>query len=133
MDIKSDVISRLKELGYKETIEDWFLQFLINETENSILSDINCEAIPAKLHEVEVNMICGKFLQNQKAKAGGIEKNLPGFDIDGAIKRVSEGDTTVEYAVGAGEKTAEQRFDILISMLITKDKDQFAHFRRLRW
>ena len=133
MDIKLQVQNRLKELGYDKPIDEWFLQFLINETENSILADINQDSVPVGLTEVEVNMICGKFLMSQKAKSGEIEDNLPGFDIDGAIKRVSEGDTTVEFAVGSGEKTAEQRLDALISMLMTKDKDQFAHYRKLRW
>ena len=125
MDIYGDVVSRLGSLGYTATDEDgWAINFLISKAAESIKSGCNTADVPEGLRYVAADMVCGELLQMKKA-AGRLE----GYDAGAAVRQISEGDTSVTYAVPDGAVT----IDSLIAYLINHGKPQLASYRRLTW
>lgn len=124
-----DVLNRLESLGYtlKES-DNWMISFTIQKVENTIKNECNVTLIPDGLHQVAVDMVCGEFLYSLKSTG-----QLEGFDLDTAIKSVQAGDTKVDFAVGQGSKTSEQRLDALLSYLITYGRGEFACYRKIKW
>ena len=123
--MRDDVIERLKSLGYTVTAEDGFgLMFVIDKVTNIIKNDCNISEIPDGLYHIAVDMVCGEFLLVKKQ--GG---QLADFNAESAIKQISQGDTSITYAVSEG--TAG--IDGLISLLMNKDRSQFATYRRFKW
>ncbi|MBR4844821.1 MAG: hypothetical protein IKU98_00195 [Bacteroidaceae bacterium] len=123
------VYSRLASLGYSIVPEDTStIRYLIDKTVNAIKLDTNYIDFPVELLQMAIDMVCGEFLQTKYALG-----QLTGYDFSGSVKKITEGDTTVEYAYGTGSKTPEERFLALIKQLRTPDKSQIAAVRRLRW
>ena len=124
-----DVLNRLESFGYtlKDT-DDWMISFAAQKVESSIKNECNVTSIPDGLKNVVVDMICGEFLYSLK-----ISGNLECFNLDTALKSVQAGDTKVDFAVGQGSKTPEQRLDALLSYLITYGRGEFACYRKIRW
>lgn len=124
-----DVLNRLESLGYtlKES-DDWMISFAAQKVENTIKNECNVTLIPDGLNNVAVDMICGEFLYSLKNSG-----KLEGFNLDAVLKSVQAGDTKVDFAVGQGSKTPEQRLDALLSYLITYGKGEFACYRKIRW
>lgn len=123
------VYSRLGDLGYAVVPEDYStINYLIDKVVNAIKLDTNYVDFPMELLQMTIDMVCGEFLQTKYALG-----QLTGYDFSGSIKKITEGDTTVEYAYGSGSKTPEERFLSLIKQLRTPDKSQIAAVRRLRW
>ncbi len=124
-----DVTLRLASFGYTVTESDsWMLNFIITKVENEIKSECNLEVIPEGLHNIAVDMVVGEFLLGKKSTG-----QLTEIDISAVEKSIQEGDTTVTYAIGSGDKTPEQRLDQLILYLMNGRKASFASFRRFRW
>ena len=124
-----DVTARLGSLGYIVSGADSFaLGFLIDKVKNEIMRQCNLTEIPAGLHEAAVDMVAGEFLREMKA-AG----KLVGWDLEAPVKQISEGDTSVSYALGEGSLTPEQRLDALIVQLTTGNEGMFAAYRRITW
>lgn len=123
------VYSRLASLGYAVVPEDkTTVEYLIDKITNSIKLDTNYIDFPMELLQMAIDMICGEFLQTKYATG-----QLTNFDFSGSVKKITEGDTTVEYAYGSGSKTPEERFTAYLKILRTPDKSQIAAVRRLRW
>ena len=126
---KEMVHSRLASLGYATVHEDDVaIEYLIDKITNAIKLDTNFVEFPVELLQMAIDMICGEFLQTKYAMG-----QLTDFDFSGSVKKITEGDTTVEYAYGSGSKTPEERFVAFIKMLRTPDRSQIAAVRRLRW
>lgn len=126
--LKEDIKNRLESFGYTLQEADGFaLGFVINTVEKSIKSCCNREDIPDELYEIEIDRICGEFLFEKKQSG-----QLTEFDFELIEKQIQDGDTTVTYAVEAGQ-TPEQRFDKLVRSLMDTGKGEFASFRRLKW
>lgn len=126
-----DVVKRLASFGYTVTEADsWGLGFLIQKVENHIKDSCNILFIPDELHQIEVDMVAGNFLFEKKAVDAD---SLVGIDLEAAVKQIQEGDTSVTFALGEGNKTPEQRLDILISWLMTYGEKDFVSYRRLKW
>lgn len=131
-----DVTARLESLGYTVIEADsMVLQFIITKVENNIKTqcgvyDSETESIivPDGLYNIAVDMVAGEFLFNKKAIG-----QLTGFDISAAVKQIQEGDTSVTYAIGSGDKTPEQRLDELIFYLMERGKGSFASYRSFQW
>jgi hypothetical protein len=120
MDIKDAVIHRLTGFGLDEdTLDDWLIDFLIDKVSNDIKDDINCEEVPTGLQAVEVDMVCGEYLQSNQVS---ISDDTAG-DI---VKRISEGDTTVEFAT-------DTSLSSVTDYLLNHGRAQFEHYRRLTW
>lgn len=118
-----DVTKRLESLDYIVTdVDEWVLGFYISKVENHVLSQTNLTTIPIELHESSVDNVCGEFLLGKKGSG-----QLTGFNIDGAVKKIQEGDTTVEFT----GSTPEQRLDSLIASLMTGG--DYASYRRVKW
>lgn len=127
--MREDVTERLKALGYEVRDQDgWMLDFVIAKVENEIKDGCNLSDVPEGLREVAVDMAAGEFLMNMKASG-----QLTGFDLEAPAKQISQGDTSVTYAIGEGTLTPEQRLDKLIASLTTGHKGRFAAYRRVKW
>jgi len=123
-----DIKNRLASFGYTLLDTDNFaLEFVIDKVGNKIKNECNITEIPDGLYQVEIDRICGEFLFAKKQSG-----QLTEYDFDLIEKQIQDGDTTVTYAVEAGQ-TPEQRFDKLVRSLMDTGKGEFASFRRLRW
>lgn len=126
---RDKIISRLKQLGYVATQEDFsMIEFELDEATNYTLNYCNITEVPEIVEPRLIDRVCSYFLYYKK-NSGSLE----GFNYDAVIKELKEGDTTVKYAVGQGEDTPENRFDVFVKKLeLTYDKWITPH-RRLRW
>lgn len=132
----TDVTERLASLGYIVVAGDtWVLDFISNKVENYIKNDCGVYdkttlkiVIPAELHWVAVDMVCGEFLQGKKT--GG---SLTGFDLSAPVKQIQEGDTNTTFAFGSGSMTPEQRLDAMIDFLLNHGKGELASYRCFKW
>jgi hypothetical protein len=121
-----DVKSRLVSLNYTPTEADtWILNFFIQKVENYIKNDCNISEIPEGLHQVAVDMAAGEFLLSKKSIG-----QLTGFDLDAAVKSITEGDTNVSFDIS---HSPEQRLDALILYLMNHGKGQLASYRCIKW
>ncbi len=123
------VISRLAQLGYTVEISDNAnIEFELNKTLNYVLNYCNITEIPEILDYRIIDRVCSDFLYYKKNSG-----SLHGFDYDAVIKQIKEGDTTIQYAVGQGEDTAENRFDAFVKQLERGFDKWITPHRRLRW
>lgn len=126
---REQVISRLKMLGYTATVEDNDnIDFELTKTTNYVTNYCNITEIPEILDYRIIDRICADFLFYKK-NSGSLE----GFNYDAVIKSIKEGDTTIQYAVGQGEDTAENRFDSFVKQLERGFDKWITPHRRLRW
>lgn len=122
------VLQRLISLGYKlEENDDWILSFAMQHVENHIKNSCNVTSIPDGLFNIAVDRVCGEFLFAKKQTG---QLTIDGLNLDGAIASISEGDTSVSFVSGA---TDDDRFNQLVTYLMTKGDGDFTCFRRLKW
>jgi hypothetical protein len=126
---REQVVKRLGQLGYVATVEDndqidFELTKIINYTKNYC----NIEEIPEIVEPRMIDKICSEFLFYKK-NAG----QLKNFNYDAVIKSIKEGDTQIQYAVGQGEDTPENRFDAFVKSLERGFDKWITPHRRLRW
>ncbi|MCC0693053.1 hypothetical protein [Clostridioides sp. ZZV14-6387] len=129
--IIDDIEKRLESFEY--TLKDgdkWLINFVKEKIENIIKLDCNIKTIPIELKEIEVDMIIGEFLFNKKNMD---QLDIESLNFEVVEKSISEGDTKIDFAIGSGSQTPEQRFDSLIVYLTTYGKDKILTFRCLRW
>lgn len=126
---KYKIINRLKQLGYTATDEDTEqIEFELNKFINYSLNYCNITSIPEIVEPRLIDRVCSEFLFYKK-NSGSLE----GFNYDTVIKRIKEGDTTIDYAVGSGEDTPENRFDSFVKRLERGYDKWLTPHRRLRW
>lgn len=129
VDVMDEVFHRLDSLGYSPVPEDTrTIDYLLEKISNKVKLNTNRTELPDELLQMVIDMVCGEFLQAKYATG-----KLTGFDFSGSVKRISEGDTTVEYAYGSGSKTPEERFVAYLKVLREPNRDMLAAVRRLRW
>lgn len=129
--IIDEIEKRLESFGYVLKDGDkWLIGFVREKIENIIKLDCNIKTMPIELKEIEVDMIVGEFLFTKK-NMGQLDIESLNFEV--VEKSISEGDTKVDFAIGSGSQTPEQRFDILINYLMTYGKKKILAFRCLRW
>lgn len=129
--IIDDIEKRLESFEY--TLKDgdkWLIGFVKEKIENIIKLDCNINEIPKELKNIEIDMIVGEFLFTKK-NMGQLDIESLNFEV--VEKSISEGDTKIDFAIGSGSQTPEQRFDSLIAYLTTYGKDKILTFRCLRW
>lgn len=121
-----DIKLRLASLGYTATPEDqWALSFLLDKTQQEILSKTNQKQLPPALYPVLVDMVCGSFLLGKWGSG-----NLGGEQVDAIVTQITEGDTAVQFAAGA---TPDQKMQMVISHLQRLDEGLLNRYRRLRF
>ncbi|UWD48759.1 hypothetical protein NYR90_00130 [Clostridioides difficile] len=126
-----NIEKRLQGFGY--TLKDgdkWLIDFVREKIENSIKLDCNINEIPKELYNIEIDMIVGEFLFTKKNMG---QLDIESINFEAVEKSISEGDTKVDFAIGSGSQTPEQRFDSLIAYLTTYGKNKILTFRCLRW
>ena len=129
MVVKEHIVDRLKQLGYTATLDDVFqIDFELNKTLNYVMNYCNITTIPEILEPRIIDRVCSDFLYFKK-NSGSLE----GFNYDAVIKQIKEGDTTIQYAVGQGEDTPENRFDTFVKALERGFDKWCTPHRRLRW
>lgn len=86
--------------------------------------------LPEKLKYYSVDKICGDFLKTKlmtgNLNFGDIDFNAP------TVQSITEGDTSVTYAVGASDSEA-QKMTKFIDSLNATDKNILYRFRRFEW
>lgn len=126
---RESVIDRLTQFGYTPSEADYpQLDFELNEVLDYVHNYCNILTIPEILDHRIIDRVCSQFLFNKKNSG-----TLEGFDYEIPIKQIKEGDTTLQYAVGQGEDTAENRFDALVKQLERGFDKWLTPHRRLRW
>ncbi|HCQ5969092.1 hypothetical protein NMF83_18145 [Clostridioides difficile] len=129
--IIDDIEKRLESFEY--TLKDgdkWLINFVREKIENIIKLDCNINEIPKELKNIEIDMIVGEFLFNKK-NMGQLDIKSLNFEV--VEKSISEGDTKIDFAIGSGSQTPEQRFDTFVNYLLTYGKNKILTFRCLRW
>lgn len=129
MDILAAVTARLSALGYTVTEADnMALDYSIKKAEATLRSATNQPAVPEGLFYVWADMAAGLFLTDKKASGALAEV----FDFSAPAKSISEGDTSVSFAIADGG-TFETQFDAMLAKLVRPDQDLIIAFRRLVW
>ena len=129
MVVRDDVVNRLKQLGYPATEQDYEqIDFELEKTINYVMNYCNITVIPEILDHRITDRVCADFLYYKK-NSGSLE----GFNYETVVKSIKEGDTTVQYAVGQGEDTPENRFDAFVKQLERGFDKWITPHRRLRW
>lgn len=129
MVVREKVIARLRQLGYTVTENDYdHIDFELEKTTNYVLNFCNITTIPEILDLRIIERVCSDFLYYKKNSG-----SLDGFNYDAVIKSIKEGDTQIQYAVGQGEDTPENRFDAFVKTLERGFDKWLVPHRRLRW
>ena len=129
MVVRDDIIRRLKQLGYVATNSDYdHIDFELEKTLNYVMNYCNITIIPEILNPRIIDKVCSEFLYYKKNSGA-----LDGFNYDAVIKSIKEGDTTINYAVGQGEDTPENRFDAFVKSLDRGFDKWCTPHRRIRW
>lgn len=126
---RMDIVRRLQHLGYTATDADYDqVDFELQKFINYTLNYCNITEIPPIIEPRLIDRVCADFLYYKKNSG-----TLTGFDYDTVIKSIREGDTQINYAVGQGEDTPENRFDAFIRQLERGYDKWITPHRRLRW
>ncbi len=123
------VKERLLSLGITPLDEDMKLLTLSYEKANTYVENFcHIKEIPTELLPCVVDIAVGEFLRIKKSFGVSLD-----IDLSPLEKSISEGDTSVTYAIGDGDKTKEERFDEVISLLISSSLECLKFYRKLRW
>ena len=129
MEVLAAVTARLEALGYKVTEADYTaIRYQIAKAETELRVKTNRCEVPDGLFSVWVDMAAGLFLLEKKA-AGGLSDL---YDFDAPAKSISEGDTSVTFAL-SDTATLEEQFDASIEKMTHPDAAMIVAFRRLTW
>lgn len=129
--ICEDVRARLRLAGYApDSEDDASIEFSINRAAEYIRTSTNQREVPEGLYYVFIDMAAGMLLGDLKASG----KLGEGFDFSAAVKRITEGDVTVEYErIGDGSSTPEARFDAMVDRMTRPKREVLAAFRKIKW
>lgn len=120
------LIERLKSLGYEyNEADEGLLTFCTGATEEKIKNRINRSEIPSELEYMEIDMICGAFLNTKKSVG-----QLTSYDFEQIEQSIKEGDTQVTFADGT---SPEKQFEILIGNMMNGNEADFIRFRKMVW
>ena len=129
MDILAAVTARLEALGYKAVEADSAaLQYNIAKAETYLKFSTNRLEVHEGLLYVWADMAAGLFLTDKKA-SGGLADT---YDFDAPAKSISEGDTSVTFAL-ADSGSFEEQFDAMLDKMVHPDEELITAFSRLVW
>ena len=129
--------SLLAGMGIAIDPSSGMLDFYADTMIEKILNFTNQTDVPGGLKNALTYLTMSAWLKY--AKSAGLLIDADGNDIydlsADAVKSISEGDTTVSYAVGSneGNSTAEQRLNALIESLDSAAGADLIKYRRLAW
>ena len=126
--LREKIIAFLTAMGITEAENDSLLDLIINNAQYKVLNETNTVLpMPEGLESIAVYMAIGEYLSFKKTSG-----QLESIDLELAIKQIQEGDTNIQYAIGEGSQTPEQRLDSLITFLSNR-ASELAKYRRLVW
>ena len=129
MGIHASVIARLETLKYPVTEADQpIIEYNITKAEAELKASTNRSEIPEGLNSAWVDMAAGMFLADKKA-AGALNCI---YDFEAPAKSISEGDTSVTFAI-ADTGSFEDQFDAMLARMVSPAKNLICAFRRLSW
>ena len=127
-----DIKKRLESFGYSAVSEnEAALAFALKKASDICKNDCNVSEVPEGLKSIVTDMAVGEFLLALKT-FNPLSLSSIGLSFEYVVKELSEGDTRISFATD-GNKSDEQKLDIMIDMLINGRKSEFACYRRLRW
>ena len=127
--IFTTVVSRLAELGYVATdIDNTAIRRNIDKAEAQLRAETNQREVPEGLFYVWVDMAAGLFLSDKKA-AGALNDV---YNFSAPAKSISEGNTSVTFAIAA-TGSFEEQLDAMLAKMTTPDPDLIIAYRRLVW
>lgn len=126
---RQDIIERLAQLGYTAVEADYAqIDFELKQVCDYVLNYCNISEIPEIIDYRLIDRVCAKFLFNKKNSG-----TLTGFNYEVAIRKIKEGDTTVDYATGSSDVSVESRFDKLVNALERGFDKWLVPFRKIHW
>ena len=126
--LREKAIALLDALGVAGAEADPILDLVIQSVTDSVKNATNQKEMPEGLHTAAVYNTAGQYLRFKKNTG-----QLDGFDLDGAVKQIQQGDTNTVFAIGEGDMTPEGRLESLISWMTGIGRDQYNRYRRLLW
>jgi len=124
--MKEKLKQRLGELGAMPPAEDeGLLKSLCKGAKRRLLAETGQYELPGALKPTMIDMAAGEYLLFRKSIG-----RLEGFDHEHAIRQMSQGDTSITYAIGGEGKSP---VDALIEHLLTPPPALITEWRRLRW
>ena len=127
-----DIKKRLESFGYSAVSEnEAALVFALKKASDICKNDCNVSEVPEGLEAIVTDMAVGEFLLTLKTFNPSSLSNI-GLSFESAVKELSEGDTRISFATD-GNKSDEQKLDIMIDLLINGRRLEFACYRRFRW
>lgn len=119
-----EIRERLLQLGVDVTEDDEAaILFAERKTAEHIKNVCNIDYVPDELEYAAVDMACAEFLHDRLAS--GL---LAGFDADGALKAITEGDVRLEYDTDSKTSSQETLFNIL-----NRGEKDLYRFRKICW
>lgn len=120
------VKEHLKLLGYEVLDgDDYGIHFAVGKAEQYIKHFCNISEIPTCLEYVLIEIASGDFLLTKQSIG-----QLSSAQIEPIVKKIQDGDTTVEYQATTDREATFNAF--LDKMIHGHDSDLVSH-RRLKW
>lgn len=121
-----NIKNRLNGFGYTllET-DDFAINFILQKIINDVKHFCNIQEVPECLNNNIVDAVCSEFLQSKKSLG-----QLSDLQMEGIVKKIQDGDTTVEYVSGSSDSMTV--FDNFINSLKLNTNSLIAH-RCLKW
>lgn len=125
-----NIKERLLSLGYETTDNDTFaLGFLQTKEENYVKHFCNIKEIPECLDQVIIDKICGEFLSQKKATgSSSTDGGTNTMGASGVVKKIQDGDTTVEFEV-----SSNITFNTVVKDLTKSYEEELIRHRKICW
>ena len=118
--------ARLGQLGLVPLAEDKaLLETLLAGAKRWLLAETGQAELPEELEFAAVDLAAGEYLCFLQS-AGRLEQ----FDQERAVRQMSQGDTSITYAVEFGQLSP---LDAMIARLTNPPEALLARWRRIRW
>lgn len=129
VDVLAAVKTRLSALGYTVAETDSVaIDYNVKKAEADLKARTNQLQVPEGLFYVWVDMAAGMFLADKK-QIGALADQ---YDFEAPAKSISEGDTSVTFAI-ADTGSFEDQFDAMLAKMIEPSAELIAAYRRLVW
>jgi len=124
--MKDQLLKRLGELGITPIPEDeGLLKSMLKGAKRKLLAETGQYELPNALKPTMLDMAAGEYLQFLQSIG-----RLEGFDQEHAIRQMSQGDTSITYAIATEKKSP---IDALIERLTNPPQALITQWRRVRW